>query len=136
MSYKGHLLCRKCKLTLCLGKLQRDGVSQNDILDHIGFAHANLTAEELGKVVLQFVAQHITHDIVAVGDPVWENIEDLVEYDLCMVTRRDGEWALEFQAMEIGGVKFYRVPCEPLEERRRRLENTNSIDDASNDQSS
>jgi hypothetical protein len=105
MSYMGHVLCRTCKLTVCLGKLRRDESGRP-----VGFAYAGIDDASLGSVVLRFMAEHIKHDLIVAGDDVVYEMDTLCEYD---------SFALEGT---IGGVLMERRPCEPSEKRRGRLE--------------
>ena len=66
MSYIGHVLCRTCKLTVCLGKLHRDESRQP-----VGFVYAGIDDASLGAVVLRFMAQHVKDELIVAGDDVF-----------------------------------------------------------------
>jgi hypothetical protein len=120
MSYKGHILCRKCKLKLGLGKLLGERSTSGEMADPLGFGMPGLTEEQLGRVVLHFLAQHVRHEVVVAGDPVVEDLADLCEYDSLRMLDDDCPWARSHEPVYVGGVKFYRVPCEPPAERQAR----------------
>lgn len=105
MSYMGHVLCRSCKLTLCLGKLRRGEFGQPT-----GFRYAGIPEEQLGLAVLCFLAEHVKHDVIVAGDDLVYEMNDIREYD-DLVAQATSE-----------GLSFQRRPCEPSAERRRRLE--------------
>jgi hypothetical protein len=110
MSYCGHIVCRRCKLILGLGKLLWDGDSPLGLESGFGFWRGDLTEEQLAKAVVHFVAQHITHEVVAVGDSVYD-ASDLQEYDTLTFIDCDTAWTRTHDPVVVGGVKFYRVPC-------------------------
>ncbi|HUG66569.1 MAG TPA: hypothetical protein VMM76_02380 [Pirellulaceae bacterium] len=116
MSFKGHLVCHTCRLTLCLGKLLR-----NDADQPIGFGHAHLSKVELGSVSLEFIANHIKHDLACIGDDEWDNLEELPEYDMLMQIPPGSPYAMRVDPMTIAGISFWRIPCEPQPDREQRL---------------
>ena len=112
MSYKGHILCRQCKLKICIGKLRH-----NDDDQPVGFWGPTGDINTSVNVIMHFLAQHIRHDIIVAGDTFVENIDDLVEYDMLMQVPSTSDWAKNNEPVVLGDITFYRVPCEPLDDR-------------------
>jgi hypothetical protein len=100
----GHVLCRTCKLNICLGNLRRDEFGRP------GFVYAEIDEASLGVVVLRFMADHIHHDVFVAGDDIVYDMNDLCEYD-----------TFDFEAAP-EGIRMKRRPCEPSVKRRQRLE--------------
>jgi hypothetical protein len=71
----GRVLCRTCKLTVCLGKLHRDESRQP-----VGFVYAGIDDGSLGAVVLCLMAQHVKHEVIVARDDVLYET-NLGEYD-------------------------------------------------------
>jgi hypothetical protein len=118
MSFQGHLVCHTCKLKLSLGKLLRDDSGR-----HVGFGHAKFTDEELGRVAIAFVAVHIKHNLVAMGDTVLEQLEELPEFDSLVRVPPDSPYASKHAPVQYGGIDLWRLPCEPLSDREKRIAN-------------
>ena len=116
MSFQGHLVCYTCKLKISLGKLIRD-----DDGNHRGFAHGKFTDEELGQVALAFVAEHIKHELVAVGDTVLEAHDELAEFDMLVRIPEGSPFADSHTPVTYVGIDLWRLPCEPMSDRDKRL---------------
>ena len=104
MSYIGHALCRTRKLKLCLGKVRRVESRQPT-----GFGYAGLSDDDLGRVLLRFLAEHVKHDLIVAGDDLVDEMDNLREYD-----------AIDFEVTP-DGVSFRRRPLEPLVDRKKRI---------------
>ena len=121
MSYQGHLICHTCKLKLSLGKLIRD-----DDGKQVGFGHAKFTDEELGRVVLAFLAEHIKHELVALGDDTLYVLDTLPEFDTLVSVPPGSPFALNHARLEYAGVALWRLPCEPIADREKRMKDAQS----------
>ena len=79
MAVLGHLVCVRCKETLCTGKWLR---SEKD--EGFGFWRGGLTQEQSGTKIMHFLARHMNHDILILSDGQYEtrdwegyrNVED------------------------------------------------------------
>jgi hypothetical protein len=118
VSFKGHILCHTCKVKLCLGKLlwAEDGT-------HLGFAHAGLPADRLGDIALAFMAQHIQHQLSVCGDDVVDNLESIPEFDMLQTINPTSPAAAMYERVQLAGVVFWRIPCEPPADRAERKRN-------------
>jgi hypothetical protein len=66
MAYDGHILCRKCRRVLYLGK-HKDG----------RFRPANVTEAQFAAGVFRFLTEHFAHDELSVlGDDPYERYLD------------------------------------------------------------
>ena len=116
MSYKGHILCRTCKLKLSLGKLIRDEAGRAT-----GFWQPPIEGADERDVMLHFIAEHLEHDLRILGDAAIDDLSDLVEYDSLMQLDPNCKWAREHESINLAGALVWRIPCEPIEARKRRL---------------
>ena len=119
MSFQGHLVCQTCKLKLTLGKLIRD-----DDGKQVGFGHAKFTDDELGRVTLAFLAVHIKHELVAMGDDALYVLEELPEFDSLVIAPPGSPFALSHTPIVYAGVALWRLPCEPMVDREKRIQDT------------
>jgi hypothetical protein len=71
MAVPGHLLCRTCKQSTCLGKWLRH---PPDYVTGFGFWRGGVSYEELGLKTLNFLAQHINHDILLLEDGKYDEL--------------------------------------------------------------
>jgi hypothetical protein len=120
MSFQGHILCRTCRQKLSLGKLLRDEDGT-----HLGFAHGKFDDVELGRVTLSFIALHIQHDLVCLGDDRLYEMEDLPSYDMLVRMPPDSPRAQTTAPTILGGIALWPLPCESDEDRVRRKEASN-----------
>lgn len=116
MSFQGHLVCHTCKLKLSLGKLIRDEDGKQT-----GFGHGKFTDNELGRVAIAFLAKHINHNLVAIGDTVLEQLEEHPSYDMLVRVPCDAPFALKHAPTYYAGIALWRLPCESLEDREKRI---------------
>jgi hypothetical protein len=114
MSLMGHVLCRECKLKLTLGKLKYDSEG-----NAIGFWGPSHDPEKRAQVLGHFLAAHLTHEVIVLGERLYD-MDDLCEYDALRELQPDCKWAREHEPVLVGGVTFYRTPCEPVSDRLRR----------------
>lgn len=114
MSYKGHLVCHTCRLVLTLGKLGRDEEGNPTHFRAVD-------PDELGRIALAFIAAHLKHDPVCLGDTRMEmGEEEWNAYDL-LTEKRPLAWAERESPVQLAGVSFWKIPLEPLHERDERL---------------
>ena len=80
-----------------------------------------MTEEQLGEVLIEFLAQHILHDIGLMGEDRYFELSDLGEYDTLQVLPDSSPVFTNLETICLGGIEFHRVPCEPLDERQARI---------------
>ena len=115
MSFQGHLVCHTCRLQLSLGKLIRD-----DDGNQIGFGHAKFTDDELGRIALAFIAEHIKHDVVCLGDTRLYDMAALPTYDMLIRFPPDSPHAQTHSSNRLAGINLWRMPCEAHTDRDDR----------------
>jgi len=74
----GNLICRTCKQQTCLGKWLRHEDNAG-----FGFWRGGETYESLGLKALNFLAQHVNHDVLLLSDGKYDDLswtEPLHEY--------------------------------------------------------
>ena len=116
MSFQGHLVCQTCRLQLSLGKLIRD-----DDGTQIGFAHAKYTNDELGRVSLAFIAKHIKHELVCLGDTRLYDMTELPTYDMLVRIPPESPYAKSHAPTQLAGIDVWRLPCEAHTDRADRI---------------
>ena len=103
MSYMGNIVCRKCKLILGLGKFRANTVGG----PIIGFWGPGDTIEESERIVSHFMAEHIRHDLIVIGEEIYGL--DLRGYEwLTTFKPVDEELAARLKYCELGDVQLYR----------------------------
>ncbi len=75
MSVLGHLLCPKCKVEFCLGKLIRDDENLG-----IGFGNVAFSEGQLGSKALHFLAMHLDHGLHVISIDAFSEKFDMNEY--------------------------------------------------------
>ena len=118
MSFQGHLVCHTCRLQFALGKLIRDEDGSQ-----IGFGHAKFTDDELGRIALAFIGEHIKHDLVCLGDSRLHDMTDLPTYDMLMRVPPDSSFAQTHSLTQLAGIDVWRMPCEAHVDRAERIRN-------------
>lgn len=116
MSFQGHLVCHTCRTQLSLGKLIRD-----DDGTQIGFGHGQFTDDELGRVCIAFIAEHIKHDVVCLGDTRLYDMADFPTYDMLVRVPSTSPYALANAPIQLAGIDVWRLPCEALSDRAERI---------------
>ncbi len=114
MSYKGHIICHTCRLVLTLGKLGSD--------DKGNPSHFRaVDSDKVGCVARAFIAMHIKHDPVCLGDIQMEMSEEgWGAYDL--LTDHPPRLLAERESpVPLAGVLFWGMPLEPPHERAKRM---------------
>jgi hypothetical protein len=115
MSTQGHIVCCKCKLILSLGKMIR-----NDARQPIGFSQPSVQGTDANTVMLHFIAEHMEHELRVLGDVALDSLSNFVEFDSVRQLDPNCKWAKEHESIRLGGAEFWRVPCEPAEQRNAR----------------
>ena len=117
MSFKGSIICHDCRWMLTLGKLGWHEPAQ--------FAYFREDQEELGRVILAFIASHIQHHVECMGDTRrWEREDGWDGYYL-LTNNAPLRLQERQEPIVIGGVKFWRMPLgqpELASERLRALD--------------
>ena len=118
MSLKGSIICHDCRWMLTLGKLGWEKPGE--------FTHFRLEdQEELGRVVLAFIAGHIQHHVECIGEPrTWQREEGWDGYFL-LTDNAPPRLQQRQEPLSIAGVPFWRMPLgrpELASERLRALD--------------
>jgi hypothetical protein len=116
MSFNGHVVCHTCRIKLSLGKLLRDESGTQ-----IGFDHGQFTDEQFGRLCLAFIAEHIKHDLVCLGDTRLYDMADLPIYDTLMRIGPTSPYGLANAPIQLADIDVWRVPCEPHSDRAERI---------------